>query len=83
MKDSEYFELWHEAQYLRDKYDLNYVPDVHIETPPGGLFFSPPPYVVVNHDDQRPLICAVIGRFLGEYNRRHAIPITVDEYLKK
>lgn len=83
MTDKEYFELWHLAQKLRDMYDPNYLPKVTIEVPAAGLLYSPPPYAVVNHDDKRPIIRAIIRNFLDEYNRRHETPITVDDYLEE
>jgi len=82
MRDQEYFRLWHLSQQLRDKYDPNYSPKVTIVYPPGGLVFSPPPCTVVDHNDKRPAIEFVIGEFLEEFNRRHDIFISVDEYLR-
>lgn len=78
MTGKDYFWFWHASQLLRKQYDPNYEsqPSLHRQG-------YQPVYMTFDGCDPRIPIRQTVGMFLDEYNRRHEIPITVDEYLEK
>lgn len=77
--DKEYFKWWHIAQQARNTYDSSNQPTTIVDMAHVGWITQRP--VSRSYEDHKVRNEHAIGVFLDEYNKRHDIKITVQDYL--